>query len=103
MRRLRQSYGLSLDQFHAMFEKQGERCALKMCGTVLAARGGRGANSAYVDHDHATKTIRGLLCVKCNAMLGMARDNPDLLREGAQYIEKHNALANAEVSPPRVV
>jgi len=34
-----------------------------------------------------TDKIRGLLCRDCNLMLGHAQDNPDILREAANYLE----------------
>jgi len=40
----------------------------------------------FVDHCHARKKIRGLLCGHCNSMLGFARDNPNTLEAGARYL-----------------
>jgi recombination endonuclease VII len=43
------------------------------------------------DHDHATGAGRGHICRRCNAVLGMARDNPSTLRAAALYLEKERA------------
>lgn len=40
------------------------------------------------DHDHKTKLFRGWICDKCNVGLGMAKDNPIILRAMADYLEK---------------
>ena len=40
-----------------------------------------------VDHDHSTGRIRGALCNLCNVALGAMRDNPELLRRLAYYVE----------------
>jgi hypothetical protein len=41
-----------------------------------------------VDHDHGTDEIRGLLCNKCNRMLGAANDRPDILQRGIEYLSR---------------
>ncbi len=33
--------------------------------------------------------IRGPLCVKCNVMIGMAKDGPELLKRGIQYLKEN--------------
>lgn len=43
---------------------------------------------AHVDHDHATGRVRGLLCDFCNKALGLADDNPAVLRNLATYLEQ---------------
>src|SRR5437773_988219 len=53
-------YGITLDEYHAMFESQNEQCAL--CYAYL--------DRPHVDHAHGGIGIRGLLCFNCNGGLG---------------------------------
>lgn len=73
----RQTYGISAETFDRMFEDQGGRCAI--C---------RQRAADCVDHDHATGKIRALLCMHCNAGLGLLRDDPSLLRGASAYLLK---------------
>lgn len=41
-----------------------------------------------VDHCHVAGAPRGVLCSSCNAGLGQFRDQPDVLRRAAEYIEQ---------------
>jgi hypothetical protein len=78
---LRRNYGLTLDGYHALFERQGERCAI--CGDVLVPVG----PSTCVDHSHKTGRVRGLLCRHCNHGIGQFRENVVALRQAARYLE----------------
>jgi len=78
-RRLRATYGLSVEGYRALFDLQLGRCAI--CGTEPGAR------ALAVDHDHATGAVRGLLCSPCNRALGGFRDDAKLLARAAQYLE----------------
>ncbi len=42
-----------------------------------------------LDHDHTTGWIRGWLCRRCHAALGMACDSSDVLRRLADYLDAH--------------
>lgn len=69
-------YGLTEDGFVAMMSMQDGLCAI--CD--------KGLEAPHVDHDHATGQIRGLLCSKCNHLLGNACDNTDTLARAIQYL-----------------
>lgn len=58
-----------------------DRC--ECCGNLPVGKG----LTLHLDHDHALKIFRGWLCHYCNAALGMARDNPLILRALAAYLE----------------
>jgi hypothetical protein len=78
---LKKRYGITLDQYCAIHEAQRGRCAI--CGTESCATGKRLA----VDHCHKTGKIRGLLCQACNTAIGKLKDDPDLIRRAASYVE----------------
>jgi hypothetical protein len=80
---LERNYGFTPEAFDQMLESQGHRCAI--CGTDTP--GGKGA--WHVDHDHDTGAVRGLLCHHCNTAIGNLKDDPELLRKAANYIESH--------------
>lgn len=40
----------------------------------------------HLDHNHQTKKARGILCGRCNVMLGMAKDNVTTLRRAIKYL-----------------
>ena len=44
------------------------------------------------DHDHTTGAWRGVLCQRCNNAIGLFRDNPQLLRLAADYLENPPGL-----------
>lgn len=44
--------------------------------------------TAYVDHDHKTGNVRGILCVRCNSLLHMVEDD-NLLQKGLAYLERY--------------
>lgn len=82
-------YGISVDKYLRMMEEQGGLCAV--CGAEESALRFGKTTSLAVDHDHETGVVRGLLCGKCNAALGMMDDNPELLRAAADYLDQHNS------------
>ena len=43
-------------------------------------------NKMVQDHCHDTGLQRGRICGPCNMMLGMAHDNPFVLKSGIEYL-----------------
>lgn len=76
---LRRRYGITLDEYEALLEGQGNCCAV--CGRTQDI-------NYSVDHSHTTGEVRGLLCTACNRGIGMLQDDPELLRKAANYLEK---------------
>lgn len=62
-----------------MMKEQDGKCA----GCLRTCLTGR---SLAVDHDHKMGLVRGLLCFKCNTILGKASDDPVLLTRLATYV-----------------
>lgn len=86
---LKNTFGLSLDEFNAMYTAQNGLCA--MCGEPETwVRGGR-LHSLSVDHCHETGAIRELLCRACNNGIGHFKENTDALRKAADYLDRHDA------------
>lgn len=81
-------YGISLEQYLELLEEQQGGCAL--CGIKENNTiGNRKDWNFSVDHDHTSGKVRGLLCNNCNRGLGLLKDNPELLRKAANYVERH--------------
>ncbi len=72
-------YGLGDGDYEAIFEHQGNACAL--CGVQESLR-------FSVDHDHEANTVRGILCNQCNRGLGMLGDTAEALRHAVAYLEE---------------
>lgn len=74
--KLRANYGLDYEKFKEMQLRQNNRCAICFKEDELV-----------VDHNHATKQVRGLLCRTCNQGLGLFKENTAALRNAATYLE----------------
>lgn len=84
-------YGMTIEQYDAMLCEQAGKCA-------ICQKSDSGANHGHapwlhVDHDHATGSVRGLLCTQCNHLLGNCRDNPGLLIAAISYLAKYSPCA----------
>ncbi len=77
---LKSKYGLSVEDYDVLLEKQGGVCAL--CSSSCST-----GRRLAVDHDHSTDQVRGLLCSNCNQGLGKFNDDAGLLRKALEYLE----------------
>lgn len=78
---LKRTYGLSLEDYKHLLEKQNGVCAICQQPETVD----RYKNLA-VDHCHETGKIRGLLCVNCNKGLGHFKDKKESLKRALEYL-----------------
>jgi len=81
-------FGITLDAYNILLEAQNNVCAI--CKKPPTNKH-KYDKILYVDHDHKTGKVRGLLCSSCNTLLGFAKDKASLLREAAIYLEKYDS------------
>jgi len=55
-------YGISVEEYNRLLDQQGGTCAI--CDEAPEYH-------LYVDHDHETEKVRGLLCRACNFAVGL--------------------------------
>jgi len=97
--RLLKKYNISAQQLSILYTEQEGRCAI--CADFIAF-GGTVSTSVAIDHDHETGQIRGLLCPRCNSLLGFARDSTIILNNAVKYLiayKKGRLALRASQSP----
>lgn len=81
---LGKDYGVTLAGYKFILERQGGKCAV--CGGVNS-----NGRPLYVDHNHETAHIRGLLCMTCNTGLSKLRESERVLFDTIAYLRLHAA------------
>lgn len=81
-------YGIDLDQYNLLREKQQYRCAIcnKHETEVSQGRATKPEHALHVDHCHTDGHVRGLLCTNCNTILGKCYDDPKILLDAMLYL-----------------
>lgn len=78
---LKSCFGITPQQYNEMLKQQNGGCAI--CGEI-----NKNGRRLSIDHDHETGKIRGLLCNKCNSVLGWAGDSIAALAGAIKYLNK---------------
>lgn len=78
-KRIERVYGLSYEQYEALYEHQGRKC-------FICHRAKGTSRRLSVDHDHDDGRVRGLLCRPCNDLLGHCRDDVQMLSRAIRYL-----------------
>lgn len=79
---MKRKYGITLQEYNLMLEVQEGLCAI--CRRKDNRR-------LAVDHCHATKRVRGLLCSSCNVSVGRFDDDPERLQRAIEYLQREGA------------
>ena len=83
-------YGLTDEKFLAILSEQGSKCAI--CGIKLDFKprdNKHRIGKLNIDHCHTTGKVRGFLCMKCNAGLGLFNDDFKTVYRAYKYLSKH--------------
>lgn len=89
---LKRYFGISLDQYNELLEKQGYRCA------ICDAEEPKSGRKFAVDHAHKASpyipegAVRGLLCWQCNTKVIGKFTNPDTFQRAADYLRQHTGF-----------
>ncbi len=81
--KLKSKFGITVEEYRKMFERQENRCA------ICWKDGKTSTRKLHIDHDHKTGKIRGLLCKNCNHGLGMFKDDMYRLLNAVSYLKKN--------------
>ena len=83
---LKRKYGVTMEWYEDKLKEQKGLCAICSCDSSEL----RNRDAMFcVDHCHTTGQPRALLCHKCNAGIGMLKDNPILVARAWTYLQQH--------------
>lgn len=88
-RHLKLSYNLTSQQYLEKVIAQENCCAICKKPEHRLLKTGD-VKPLSVDHNHTTGVVRELLCNDCNAMLGFAKENLEVLQNAINYLQKHS-------------
>lgn len=77
-------YGITIEQYEEIYQKQNGVCAI--CKKDERRLNKTKKTKICVDHCHRTGKVRGLLCWKCNALLGHADDCIEIIDASKAYL-----------------
>ena len=91
---LRATYGISLEEYKNILEKQKGVCA--SCGHPETRMSFGKISRLAIDHDHSCcpgqkscgKCVKGLLCCRCNMTLGLLENSPEIVQKLLDYCLK---------------
>ena len=85
---LLRKYNLTVDEYYTKLTEQDFKCEICKKESLENNHG-----KLYIDHNHTTGEVRGLLCHGCNAVLGLAKESEYILLESIKYLKKWNTVS----------
>ena len=76
------TYGLSEVDYKLLLSNQNGACAICLTSS----------KTLCVDHCHTTGKVRGLLCRRCNLLIGYAKDSVTVLQEAIKYVSSKGEI-----------
>jgi hypothetical protein len=75
------SYGLTPEDYEILWDRSQGKC--EICGVTPIGL-------LFIDHNHSTGKVRGLLCSACNSALDMLKEDFTIIRQLEAYLRLHN-------------
>jgi hypothetical protein len=84
-------YKLTPEQYRHLLEEQEHKC--KVCRKLFTEQK---MDIPCIDHNHLCcsgkescgKCVRGVICYRCNVVLGFVNDAPEVLKQAIQYLKE---------------
>lgn len=92
---LLRNHNLTTSHYNQLLDSQAHKCAI--CGKSDEPLGRR----LYVDHCHVSGNTRGLLCIKCNTLLGQVEDNRLTLHLMTMYLILYSRMKAYQPLPKK--
>ena len=80
---LMQLYGLTIERYDEMRKEQNFACAICEIHESNAPKG-----RLFVDHCHGTGKVRGLLCARCNSILGFFDEDIEKIKRAIDFLKR---------------
>ena len=82
---LSRCYGMTISDWDKLFTKQGGQCAACHKPEIKFNNKSRTIQRLCVDHNHKTGKVRGLLCNRCNRVIGLLEEDLILVKSLYDY------------------
>jgi len=87
LRKMKNKFGMTPSDYEVMLNSQNGCCAI--CGKHHTEFNVKNKTRLCIEHNHQTGKIRGLVCVKCNSVIGFANDNIQVLENAIEYLKRN--------------
>ncbi len=87
-------YNITLDGYNKLLIKQNNKCAICNEFEIAIDKRTNKIKNLSVDHNHITKIVRGLLCTRCNTLIGLARESEEILNKSIEYLRIKKSIMN---------
>jgi hypothetical protein len=87
-RKIKNQFGLSVEGYEERRTTQGDLCGLCFQPMNKVVKG-HDALDPVLDHNHKTKDLRAFVHRKCNAALGMFKDDIKMLEMALAYLKRY--------------
>lgn len=88
---LKYTYGITLTEYDKMRKEQNYSCyTCNEHESIVPRKSEDSSNALCVDHCHESGKIRKLLCMNCNVIIGLCKENKTTLFNLIDYIGEHS-------------